>query len=81
MRFLKHAVLGGGHMARVHYSAGPLINARVNALERLVERLASTGGQPCPHDRTTTHFTGDNIPVEYCPDCGRNVAIDGKALP
>jgi hypothetical protein len=29
MKFLKHAVVGNGHKARVRYSAGPLISGRV----------------------------------------------------
>ena len=29
----------------------------------------------CSHPKTVLHHTGDGAPVEFCPDCGRNVAI------
>lgn len=37
--------------------------------------LAPASEEACSHPKTVLHHTGDGTPVEFCPDCGRNVAI------
>ena len=34
----------------------------------------------CAHEKTVMHETGDGVPVEFCPECGRNIALAGKSL-
>ena len=43
--------------------------------ERARAAIASVSEEACSHPKTVLHHTGDGAPVEFCPDCGRNVAI------
>jgi hypothetical protein len=84
------------HKARAEDAAGTfpdqeresLVKARVNLEMAVALKEWLAGRYPddvrpaaaCPHNDTVIHRTGDDVPVTFCRDCGRNVEIDGKPL-